>query len=226
MNGGEQQQPGGERLADEVLLGRAMPGLRPEREAGRPRPVHPEEREGEDEEPAPRIYVASLSDYNAGRLHGRWIDAHQPAEDIETEIQEMLAESLEPGAEEWAIHDYEGFGTLAVHEYESLEFVGDVAAGIAEHGEAFAVFAEVAERDSDRLPLFEQMYRGTWESVEAYAEHLLEDLGVEEHLAQLPEWVRPYVSVDVEALAEELGASSSVVTSAAREGGVHVFDFE
>ena len=28
----------------------------------------------------PRIYVASLSDYNAGRLHGEWIDADQGAE--------------------------------------------------------------------------------------------------------------------------------------------------
>ena len=31
----------------------------------------------------PRIYVASLPDYNAGRPHGRWIDAAQDAASAE-----------------------------------------------------------------------------------------------------------------------------------------------
>jgi len=52
----------------------------------------------------PRIYVASLADYNAGRLHGRWIDADRPAEAIREQIAQMLAESKAPVAEEWAIH--------------------------------------------------------------------------------------------------------------------------
>ena len=68
----------------------------------------------------PRIYVASLADYNSGRLRGRWIDADQPAEAIREQIVEMLAESNEPIAEEWAIHDYENFGDLGavgVHNY-------------------------------------------------------------------------------------------------------------
>ena len=60
----------------------------------------------------PRIYVACLSSYNAGRLHGRWIDCDQTAEEIREEIRLMLEESPEPWAEEWAIHDYEGFGGL------------------------------------------------------------------------------------------------------------------
>jgi hypothetical protein len=44
----------------------------------------------------PRIYVASLSDYNAGRLLGRWIDADQPAEAIHEQIAQLLAESNQP----------------------------------------------------------------------------------------------------------------------------------
>jgi hypothetical protein len=32
----------------------------------------------------PRIYVASLSDYNNGVLHGRWIDASSDPEDMQT----------------------------------------------------------------------------------------------------------------------------------------------
>ena len=62
--------------------------------------------------PSPRIYVASLSDYNAGQLHGKWIDADQEASNILGAVHAMLSASTEPYAEEWAIHDYEGFGDL------------------------------------------------------------------------------------------------------------------
>ena len=61
----------------------------------------------------PRIYVASLSDYNCGILHGWWVGADNSVEILEETIQQMLAESPTAGrygdvAEEWAIHDYEG----------------------------------------------------------------------------------------------------------------------
>ena len=51
---------------------------------------------------APYVYIASLSDYNNGTLHGVWIFADQEADDIQEEISEMLAASADPGAEEWA----------------------------------------------------------------------------------------------------------------------------
>jgi len=50
----------------------------------------------EDTAETPRIYVASLADYNAGRLHGRWIDANQSADSIRDEIAQMLTESEDP----------------------------------------------------------------------------------------------------------------------------------
>lgn len=40
-----------------------------------------------------RIYVASLADYNAGRLHGEWIDAHQTADELHSAVTAMLAAS-------------------------------------------------------------------------------------------------------------------------------------
>src|SRR5581483_3902347 len=64
----------------------------------------------------PRIYVASLADYNAGRLHGVWIDAAQEPDDLQLHINAMLARSTEPIAEEWAIHDFEGFNGLHLGE--------------------------------------------------------------------------------------------------------------
>lgn len=199
------------------LLDRALPG--------EPSPDQPEEREPLEERPSPRVYVASLSDYNAGHLHGVWVDAAQPVEETWDEIQRMLMASSVPDAEEWAIHDYDGFGGLQLGEYEPLEFLQEVAEGIVTHGEAFAAFVEAAERDRDRFSLFEQLYQGHWESVEAYAEDLLDSSGVAHVLAELPEWVRHYVQLDIEGLAQSLQAGG-VIAAAASDGGVHVFDLE
>ena len=49
---------------------------------------------------SPRIYVACLASYNAGKLYGRWIDANQDADDIQSEVDAMLAASPAPDAEE------------------------------------------------------------------------------------------------------------------------------
>lgn len=46
----------------------------------------------------PRIYVACLSAYNNGFLHGEWIDCDQDAEVIWAEIKEMLKASPMPDA--------------------------------------------------------------------------------------------------------------------------------
>jgi antirestriction protein len=53
----------------------------------------------------PRIYVACLSAYNNGHLHGWWIDADQEPDALWLDIEEMLADSPMDDAEEWAIHD-------------------------------------------------------------------------------------------------------------------------
>ena len=174
--------------------------------------------------PMPRIYVASLSDYNAGNLHGEWIDASSDVEAMEEGVQSMLASSHSPGAEEWAIHDYEGFGPLCLSEYESLSTVAALAEGIAEHGAAFAHWAAlVGTSDPDALERFEDAYLGEAESIESYAEELLDDLGVLRQLDDLlPEHLQPYVSFDVAGFAREMELSGDVVTSEAPEG-VYVF---
>ena len=56
-----------------------------------------------------RIYVAGLAAYNAGHLHGVWIDATLELDDIQGQVDAMLAASPVEDAEEYAIHDFEGF---------------------------------------------------------------------------------------------------------------------
>lgn len=59
-----------------------------------------------------RIYVACLAAYNAGGLHGAWIDASSDREEMLEAIQAMLAASPMPDAEEWRIDDVEGYEGL------------------------------------------------------------------------------------------------------------------
>lgn len=184
------------------------------------RPEHDQDR------PAPQVYVASLSDYNGGRLHGAWVKAAQEPDELREEVTRMLAGSTMPGAEEFAIHDYEGFGPLRLSEYESLETVALIARGIAEHGPAFAHWAAlVGTSEPDVLNEFEDHYEGHAESVEAYAEQWLEDMGFgsdSDLTGRLPASLQPYVRFDVEGFARDLELSGDIMTSEG-DNGIYVF---
>jgi antirestriction protein len=173
---------------------------------------------------SPKIWIASLSDYNAGHLHGGWIEADGDAEDIWAGVNEVLRTSNMPGAEEWAIFDYEGFGPARLSEYESVERVSRLGRGIDEHGEAFAAFANFLGQDEDELlDRFEESYLGRWESLTAYAEDYMESFGINDLLDKhVPEALRDYVRVD----AETLGCDweyEGVVLAIEGTGGVFLF---
>jgi len=90
-----------------------------------------------------RIYVADLAAYNNGVLHGVWIDATQELDNIQEQIKQMLEASPIDDAEEYAIHDYEGFGSYSVSEYEGIQSLHEVACFIEEHGEISGVYFHI-----------------------------------------------------------------------------------
>jgi antirestriction protein len=169
---------------------------------------------------APRIYVACLAAYNNGILHGEWIDAGQSADEIHEAVQRMLAASPEPGAEEWAIHDYEGFAPLRLSEWESFERVAAITAGIAEHGAAFTAWLSYDE-DCDPIDseAFEDAYRGEWESLRAYAEDYAESTGLYDAAEKSGS---AYVTVDIDLLTRDL--SIELYTVLSDRYTVYVFD--
>lgn len=160
-----------------------------------------------------RIYVADLAAYNAGTLHGVWIDADQDADAIEAEVKAMLRASKYPNicvtcpdcsgplsvadradpavtpcstcggtavvtsAEEWAVHDHEGFGRL-VGESTSFADVAALAAALREHGEAFRLFLENGEEMPEAVERFEEAYCGEWDSERDYAEDYIDSTGM------------------------------------------------
>lgn len=180
----------------------------------------PRQHEQEPRSDGPRIYAASLSDYNNGRLHGEWISANQDADEISERIQRMLARSTEPAAEEWAIHDYEGFGPFHLSEYETLDTVARLGQGIAQHGRAFGHWAAHVGTEPEVLDRFDEVYLGKWRSMEDYAEQLLEDLGINPDEVG-PDMLRPYLSFNLEAFAEDLSYELHVGTD---PDGVHIFE--
>lgn len=175
--------------------------------------------------PGARIYVASLADYNAGRLHGTWIDAAQDSEQIQAEIATMLERSREPVAEEWAIHDYEGFHGILLSEYESMERVSQIANGISEYGAAFGAWISICDRDDETIERFEEAFRGTFASREAYAEEVADDLGYQELIDNaIPDYLAPYVRFDAGAYARDIELNGDITIVDVPDGTIHVFD--
>ena len=183
-----------------------------------------QERNERERKVQPRIYVASLADYNEGHLYGAWIDAAQDEDELERAVKEMLERSPSPGAEEWAIHDYENLGPLRLDEFESLATVAQIAKGIAEHGPAFAAWAAHVGTDSEALDEFEDAYMGEWDSAVAFAEEMLDDMGhIEEIMRGVPEHLAPYVQIDYEGFVRDMVSNGELATVEKPDGGIYVF---
>lgn len=176
----------------------------------------------------PRVWIGSLADYNAGILTGDWIDAAVDDEALVTAAKDVVAKSREPLAEEWAIFDYDNFHGWKVGEYEDLTVVAQVARGIAEHGPAFAAWADLHDADPDMLDGFEDAYLGHYESTEAWAEAMLEEMGTREEIDRLLEEkvgdIARYVQLDTGAWAQDCWISGDTAVCHDPEGGVWIFD--
>ena len=172
----------------------------------------------------PRIYVARLSDYNAGRLHGAWIDASQEPDAIHAEIASMLERSPEPIAEEWALHDYDGFFGLPLSEHEPIERVSTIASGIATHGAAFAAWITICDPGEQTIDRFEDSYLGSFPSRETYAEETVEDLGYQQMIDDaIPAYLASYVRFDAAALIHDAELNGEITIIDNADGTVSVF---
>jgi antirestriction protein len=166
-------------------------------------------------ETGPRIYVACLAAYNNGYLHGRWIGANQHAEAIQAEISAMLKASPIPGAEEWAIHDHEGFEGAELHEYAGIDRVVELAAFIAERGELGAKVLEHFGGDIDRAEGAFEEYAGCYRSLADFAQEITEET------TDIPPTLIHYI--DYAAMALDMELNGDVFTVELGFEDVHVF---
>jgi len=165
---------------------------------------------------SPRIYVACLAAYNDGILHGAWIDADQDADTIRDEIAAMLARSPIRGAEEYAIHDYEGFENVTVHEYASIEKVARMAAFIGEHGALGAGLLDEFNGDMDQAETaMRDDYHGQFASLADYVEELIRES------ITIPKALEYYI--DWKAMARDAELNGEFFTVETAHDEVHVF---
>lgn len=162
------------------------------------------------------IYVACLAAYNSGYLHGAWIDATQKEDALRAEIAAMLERSPVTEAEEYAIHDFEGFESLRIFEYEGIASVVRKAAFITEHGALGAAVAEHFGGDIDEAEeALADRYHGEFNSLADYMQELTEDT------VRIPENLRHYI--DWQAMAHDAELSGDVFTIETAHDEVHVF---
>lgn len=162
-----------------------------------------------------RIYVACLAAYNNGYLHGAWIDAAQDIDDIWSAIKAMLKSSPVTDAEEYAIHDYEGFGSYRVSEYEGIEEVHKVACFIEEHDELGAELLAYYSDMEEAEKAMEERYAGCHKSVADFVQDLTEDT------TEIPESLARYI--DYNAMAYDLEVSGDIFTIEIAHDEVHIF---
>lgn len=161
------------------------------------------------------IYVADLAAYNEGIIHGVWIDATQDMVTIETAVDCMLKRSPIKYAEEYAIHDTQGFGQFCVHECQSLETVNQVALFIQEYPTFGAAllnhFGDICEANA----CAEESYQGCFDNLAAFTQQLTEDI------SNIPEHLVNYI--DYERIARDYEMSGDIFTIETAYNEVHVF---
>ena len=166
----------------------------------------------------PKIYVACLASYNSGLLYGEWIDADQEEDSIVEEIQQMLANSSIPNAEEYAIHDYDDFGSISLSEYESIQTVHDIAQFIKEHGELGAeLIGHLGDLESAKNAM-ENNYHGQHDSELAYAMELFDDC----YIHDVPKHIQDYI--DYEAFSRDLFINDYYSIDV--NGETHIFSYQ
>lgn len=120
-----------------------------------------------------------------------------------------------PSAEEFAIHDSEGFAGL-LGEYTSLEDVVKIAEMLDEHGEAWAAYVEHFGTDGTEDD-FQERYNGKYDSARDWAEQFADDTGL---LESVPDNLRYYFDFDAYARDARMNGDLAFCD---HEGDVYVF---
>lgn len=126
----------------------------------------------------PRIYVACLASYNQGEMHGEWLELEDLSE-LRKGIEEVLKSSpAGEDAEEYAVHDYDGFGPLSVSEHPDLDLLCKISGLVDTFGEI--ALHVLANHGTDSLEyaraVLTECYEGPWESLDKWAESRLAEI--------------------------------------------------
>ncbi|APS59081.1 antirestriction protein ArdA [Piscirickettsia salmonis] len=150
----------------------------------------------------PAVYIASLSDYNNGILHGEWAKVDGDEDALYEAINQVLRSSECEDAEEWAFHDLEDLPGY-IGEYSGVKSVCEAAGFIEEHGDlGFYLLNELESiEEAERM---RSNYLGAYDSLADYMEQLTEEC------TDIPTHLRNYI--DYEAMAHDAECSGEYFT--------------
>lgn len=166
----------------------------------------------------PRVYVACLACYNAGKLHGEWLDADDGLSDaVADHFGADEDGKLACGGEELQVHDSEGFEPLNIGEC-GVDEAEEIGAALREHGTPLALVMDWLDcdaRDAIRK-IRDGIHLGTFKSLADYAEDRSEQMGDD-----IPQHIRFYV--DWERYAEDCETNGEFY-SVEHGGEFYIFD--
>ena len=161
-----------------------------------------------------RIYVACLAAYNNGIPHGRWIDVTLGEDHVREQIAQMLKASPIENAEEFAIHDYEGFEGAQICEYSGIAEVCAIAEFIEENGVLGGKLIDHYGDLDDAREALDDHYAGCFKSVSDFAQSITEET------TEIPENLSYYI--DYEAMGRDLEINDVLAIETGFED-VHIF---
>jgi len=126
----------------------------------------------------------------------------------------MLKASPMEDAEEYAIHDYEGFEGISLSEYTSFEQVVEYADFIENHGALGGKLYQHYGNLEDAEKALAEYYAGEYKSVSEFAEQITEDT------TTIPKSLMCYI--DYEKMARDMEVNDIVAIEANFEE-VHIF---
>lgn len=131
---------------------------------------------------------------------------------MEKASQKILDTSPIEDAEEWAIHDYKGFGDLKINEHDSLETIVKYLEFIEEHEELGLLVLAVHNGSFDDAENTLENYIGEYDDLAEYAYQVTTDC------ADIPAHLASYI--DYESMGRDMGYD---LISIDASKGVHLF---
>lgn len=175
-----------------------------------------------------RLFVGCLASYNSGIIHGEWVDLsdYYDLDELQEKVNAILKSSPCQG-EEYDIQDYEGFGDLFKGDYyPSLSkawAIHETLLEVENEGIDEDLFLDFVshlgeEIESSLIVKFQDSYNGGYDSLEDYAEQLLEDCG---DISSIPKNLRYYI--DFERYGKDMEMNGDIFTIETGYRKVHVF---
>jgi antirestriction protein len=174
----------------------------------------------------PRVYVACLACYNAGKHHGEWFDADTGLSDeVSAHFGADDSGRLACGGEELMVHDSEDFGPHTLGEVNVSE-AEEIGAAIRDADDKaipmLLAFGHLGSgvSISDARDYVDEHYRGAFSNLADWAEEMCSD--IYDIDKALPSFITHHI--DWEAVAERELILGGDYFSIEHDGEYHVFE--